>query len=275
MAEQSDKKIKTFTLARILTAIVCWFSPGATGGLFSFLQAKQEKSVREVAYQLAAERFNFQLADQNPTDNSLFENYLKTFGLLPDKGYIKWHGFLQGEKNGVHFTLQDTSWMLGKRSGLLADDTAKAQYTVLTIPQYHSINCNVLIKNKKMFDGGIRLKQLEVGNSELENLYDIYSDNPAETITLLNDGFSQTLLGYVQLAQKQAEFIITPQKVFVLFPYDPGAFGSPHSAGWWDRPVAKPFTSADPHTQCDKIVQDICDILEIISALSSLENPQA
>lgn len=181
---------------------------------------------------------------------------------------------MQGEKNGIHFSLQDTSWMLGKRSGPLAGDTAKAQYTVLTVPQHRSIHCNTLIKNKKIFDGGIRLKQLEGGDNGLESLYDIYSDNPAETITLLNAGFSQTLLGYVQLTQKQAEFIITPQKVFVLFPYSPGAFGNPHSSGWWDRPVAEPFTSADPHAQCDKIVQDIGDMLEIIPALFQLENPQ-
>ena len=268
MAEQSNKK-NNFSLDRILDCLVSYILVPIFPSL---ALPKQEKSRRETAYQLAAEHLHFQPSDPNKTDNNLFENYLKTFGLLPEKGYIKWRNCLQGEKNGVPFSLQDTSWMLNKDQKLPSlTYHAKAHYALLTLSPYHSIHSNVLIKNKKIFNGSIRLKQVEIEDDEFESLYDIYSDNSAEAIMLLRTGFSQALLNYIQTTKKQAEFIITSQKIFVLFPYSPGMGGRLHSSSCWDRPLFEPFTAPDSH----QIEQDISDILEIIPALSLLENPRA
>lgn len=257
-----------------LTGIVCRYifhiEDGAVAGLLGFVAilftpcafcyclSKYNEAVRKTAYHLIVRYFHWSLFHTGPKEEFSFEDTCKALGLLPNDGYIMWHNFLQGERNGLNFSLSDISWMVVQ--GRTHSHSTKAQYTLLTVPQKNPIACTILLRRNKLFKWGIKdLKRLQLQDKTFEKTYDTYTDQPEEATALLNPSFTQSLLHYVQTSKKQVELILTPQHVFVF-----------HNTGIWKK-LFSLVIFRSPRVQCDKILKEITDTLDILPTISLLK----
>jgi hypothetical protein len=267
--------ILLFFLAWITCYYVLHIDGETIAGLFSFVGlflppfaflyclSKYKESVRKTAYFLITQHYNWRLLHSK--EDISFEKTATEFGLLRENEYIEPQNlFLQGEKDRHTFTLQDISWMAIRGSQAARGPVTKAQYTLLTVPLNDPIPCKILIKKNRLFKWGIKnLERLKLQDKEFEKLYDVYTDRPNKTTSLLQRGFIQALVAVCSRHQKGMELIITHKKIFVLY-----------NTGIWGK-LFGPVIFRHPRVQCEEIFKEINDMLDILSILSLLENPRA
>ena len=227
--------------------------------VFIYCLSKYNEFTRKTAYNIIAKHFSQAEYDLGLEKGITFEDACKTFGLLPQSGYIKWHNHLRGEKDKKIFSLADISFMtIRGRTGY----ATSAQYMLLTIPQKPTSSCYVLIKRNKMLKWGIKgLKRLKLGHKEFEKMYDVYTNEPETAINLLNPVFLQALISYVQTSKKKAELIIAPRQIFVFY-----------NTGIWKK-LFSFIIFLSSRKQCEKILKEINDVLSIISSMSLMIKP--
>ena len=251
-----------------LTGIVCRYifhiEDGAVTGLLGFVAilftpcafcyclSKYNEAVRKTAYHLIASHLNYQLFKQ-PTDYAWKEELLNNVWVLLQEGYIEWHNFLQGTQNDYLITLQDISWIM---------PGTKGQYTLLTVDPNCPIGCKIVLKKKTLLKRGMKgliVKRIRLQDKEIEKLYDVYTDQPEQATVLLNPAFTQALVQYIQSHKKQPELIITPQQICVLY-----------NTGIWKK-LFSLVIFRSPRVQCDKILKEITDTLDILPTISLLK----
>ena len=234
---------------------------GIFSSFFAFIYclSKYKEAVRKTAYHLIASHLNYQLFKQ-PTDYAWKEKLLNNVWVLLQGGYIEWHNFLQGTQNDYVITLQDISWIM-PRGGTNSPGT-KGQYTLLTVDPNCPIGCQIVLKKKTLLKRGMKgliVKHIRPQDKELEKLYDVYADKPEQTTVLLNPAFTQALVQYIQTHKKQPELIITPQQICVLY-----------NTGIWKK-LFSLVIFRSPRVQCDKILKEITDTLDILPTISLLK----
>lgn len=246
------------------TGLFCFIGMFLPPFFFFYCLSKYNESVRKTAYLLITQHHaHWSLLKKEPQDDNLFESATTELGLLSDNEFINWHNYLRGERDTHTFTLQDISWMAIRGSGAGQGPVTKAQYTLLTVFPKQIFPCSILIRKHKLFKGKLKhLERLKLQHKEFEKLYDIYTDNPAQSIGLLQPEFTQALVRYVHTTKKQVELIVTPDAIFALY-----------NTGIWKK-IFSPVIFRHPRVQCEKIFKEINDILDILFVVSLLENPQ-
>lgn len=227
--------------------------------VFIYCLSKYNEFARKTAYNIIAKHFSQAEYDLGVEKGITFEDACKTFGLLPRSGYIKWHNHLRGEKDKKVFSLADISFMtIRGRTGY----ATSAQYMLLTIPQKPANICHILIKRNKILKWGVKgLKRLKLEHKEFKKMYDVYTNEPETAINLLNPVFLQALISYVQISKKKAELIITPKQIFVFY-----------NTGIWKK-LFSFIIFLSSRKQCEKILREINDVLNIIPTISLMIKP--
>ena len=246
------------------TGLFCFIGMLFPPFVFLYCLSKYKESVRKTAYFLITQHAKWSLLKKGPQGDNSFEQAIAKFGLLPENEFINWHNYLQGEKGQQPFTLQDMSWMAIRGRGAGQGPVTKAQYTLITVFPKHILTCSILIRKHKLFKGKLKhLERLKLQDKEFEKLYDIFTDIPPLAIGLLQPKFTQALLRYVHTTKKQVELIVTPDAIFALY-----------NTGIWKK-LFSTVVFRHPRIQCEKIFKEINDMLDILSVISLLENPQA
>lgn len=262
-------------LLLLLTGIVCSYIfhieeaalslipiPFLSFFVFIYFLSKYKEAVRKTAYQLIAQHLNYQLFKQ-PMDYKWKEELLENVSVLLPGGYIEWHNFLQGTQDGHALTLQDISWIM-PRGGTNSPGT-KGQYTLLTVTPTQPLGCNIVLKKKTLFKWGMKgliVKRMNLQDKEIEKLYDVYADQQEQATMLLSPAFTQALTQYIRIHKKQPELIITPQQICVLY-----------NTGIWKKLLSLVIFRS-PRVQCEKILKEITNVLDILSVISLLKISQ-
>ena len=259
-----------------MTGLLCFVGLLLPPFTFIYCLSKYKETVRKTAYNLMVKSLNLTKCRPEVISGAELEKNLKNFGIFAENGYIWQHHVLQGQKEGIAFSLSDISWITTSRSAygsegynavlapaIKANKQTKAQYTVLSVIPGYLINCKVLLKRHKLFKWGIKnLKQIQLPNQEFEKLYDTYTDQPEQAAALLNPAFTQALVEYIKSHKKHPEFIITPQQIYALY-----------NTGIWKK-LFSLIIFRSPRVQCDKVLKETTDILHLLPTISLLANSQ-
>lgn len=234
---------------------------GIFSSFFAFIYclSKYKEAVRKTAYHLIAQHLNCQLLKQ-PMDYAWKEKLLEDVSVLLHGGYIEWHNFLQGTQNGHALTLQDIS-LITPRGGTNSPGT-KGQYTLLTVTPIQPLGCHIVLKKKTLLKWGMKgliVKRMNLQDKEIEKLYDVYADQQEQATMLLSSAFTQALAQYIRIHKKQPELIITPQQICVLY-----------NTGVWKKLLSLVIFRS-PRVQCEKILKEITNVLDILSVISLLK----
>lgn len=234
---------------------------GIFSSFFAFIYclSKYKEVVRKTAYHLIAQHLNYQLFKQ-PMDYKWKEELLENVSILLYGGYVEWHNFLQGTQNGHALTLQDIS-LITPRGGTNSPGT-KGQYTLLTVTPIQPLGCNIVLKKKTLLKWGMKgliVKRMNLQDKEIEKLYDVYADQQEQATMLLSSAFTQALAQYIRIHKKQPELIITPHQICVLY-----------NTGVWKKLLSLAIFRS-PRVQCEKILKEITNVLDILSVISLLK----